>query len=167
MKNSVIKLLSLTKKFSEFFLGLVLLVMVFIVFSNVLSRYFLNISISWSEEISRFMLVWLVFLGAALAYEKDEHLSLDILMRYLPKKAALFVKVIADFLVLFSIGLITKGGYSLTVNSWDWLSPATMTPYAYVYIVVPICSVALLLQTIYKLICHIKQIISKEEMSCY
>ena len=63
------------------FLVLVLLgLMVVIVFANVVTRYYLHFSLAWSEEVTRFMLVWLVFLGSFLAYINDEHLGLDILV---------------------------------------------------------------------------------------
>lgn len=134
--------------------------MVGVVFFNVIGRYFLNAAIAWSEEISRFMLIWLVFLGAILAYINDEHLGLDILVRALPKRAANVVSVIADLLILYAIGIVVKGGYSITMESWDWTSPAAAIPYAYVYIIVPLCGAVLFLQTVLKMINHLRALIS-------
>ncbi|GEA15707.1 putative TRAP transporter small permease protein [Moorella sp. E308F] len=136
--------------------------MVIVVFFNVIGRYFLNAAIAWSEEVSRFMLIWLVFLGAILAYINDEHLGLDIVVKSIPKKAAKVIAVIADLLVLYAITIILKGGYSITMESWDWTSPAAAIPYAYVYLIVPISGAILFLQTILKIIYHIKALFMRE-----
>jgi TRAP-type transport system small permease protein len=48
--------------------GILITGMVLIVFSNVIGRYFLNSALAWSEEISRFMMIWLVWFGAVLAF---------------------------------------------------------------------------------------------------
>ncbi len=70
------------------FIGLLPGLMVIIVFSNVVARYFLNSSLAWSEEISRFMLIWLAFLGSYLAFVRNEHLGLDLLV-FLPPNPAI------------------------------------------------------------------------------
>lgn len=173
-QGTIEKIYGVCEKILRYITGVLLAGMVVVVFSNVISRYFLNAAIAWSEEISRFMLIWLVFLGANLAYINDEHLGLDILVKAVPKKIAKIIFVLADILVLYAIYLITKGGYSLMMESWDWKSPATATTYAYVYLIVPVSGVILFLQTIFKAVLHIKalftkeeqEMISKEEVSC-
>ncbi|MDF2533346.1 MAG: hypothetical protein K0Q65_2927 [Clostridia bacterium] len=159
------KLLTVCENFIKYLVGALLAAMVAIVFWNVVSRYFLGASIAWSEEISRFMLIWVVFLGAVLAYVKDEHLSLDILIKAVPKRIAHIMQVMADIGVLYAIYIIVMGGLNLTMTSWDWLSPAAAIPYAYVYLIIPIAGAAVLIMTIFKLIGHIKVLfgISKEE----
>lgn len=166
------KLLTICENFVKYLVGVLLAAMVAIVFWNVVSRYFLGASIAWSEEISRFMLIWIVFLGAGLAYVKDEHLALDILIKAVPKKVAQVMQVIADLGVLYAIYIIVVGGYNLTMQSWDWLTPAAAVPYAYVYLVIPMAGAAMLIMTSYKLIVHIKLLLGmnkeaeKEERQC-
>lgn len=166
------KLLTICENFIKYLVGILLAAMVAIVFWNVVSRYFLGSSIAWSEEISRFMLIWVVFLGAVLAYIKDEHLGLDILIKAVPKKVAHVMQVIADLGVLYAIYIVFVGGYNLTMQSWDWMSPAAAVPYAYVYLVIPIAGAAILIMTIYKLIGHIKVLLginnkkAEEETQC-
>jgi len=113
-------------------LAILLALMVIIVFSNVIGRYFLESSLAWSEEISRFLFIWLVFFGAVLAYINDEHLALDLLVKALPKKVSQVIAVIGNLLVIYALSLITIGGYKITMENWTWLSPAIEIPYAYV-----------------------------------
>jgi TRAP-type C4-dicarboxylate transport system permease small subunit len=137
--------------------------MVVIVFANVIARYYLSASLAWSEEIARFMLIWLVFIGAVLAYVNDEHLGLDIVVRLFPRRIRYGLAVAADFLVLVAVYLLIRGGAVLMRDSWEWGSPATDTPYGYVYTVVPACGILLFLQTIGKMVCHLQAMCRTEE----
>lgn len=129
-------------------------VMVLVVFSNVIGRYFLNSSLAWAEEISRFLLIWSVFLGAVLAYSKDEHLALDIVVQNFSPPMQRMIALFGDILVLFCLILIFNGGLTLTTEGLDWTAPASDIPYGYVYMIVPICSVIMMGQTLLKLYLH-------------
>jgi TRAP-type C4-dicarboxylate transport system permease small subunit len=126
-------------------LCLLMILMVVIVFANVVARYYLSASLAWSEEVARFMLIWLVFLGAVLAYVNDEHLGLDIVVQLFPRRIRYGLAVVADLLVMVAIYLLIHGGAMLMRDSWEWGSPATDTPYGYVYAVVPACGTLLFL----------------------
>lgn len=136
-------------------LCLLMILMVVIVFANVVARYYLSASLAWSEEVARFMLIWLVFLGAVLAYVNDEHLGLDIVVQLFPRRIRYGLAVVADLLVMVAIYLLIHGGAMLMRDSWEWGSPATDTPYGYVYAVVPACGTLLFLQAVGKLVGHI------------
>ena len=144
-------------------LCLLMSLLVVIVFANVIARYYLSASLAWSEEVARFMLIWLVFLGAVLAYVNDEHLGLDIVVRLFPRRIRYGLAVVADLLVMLAIYLLIHGGAVLMRDSWEWGSPATDTPYGYVYTVVPACGILLFLQTIGKMFGHIQAMFRTEE----
>ena len=133
------------------YLVLVLLsLMVIIVFANVVSRYYLHISLAWSEEIARFMLVWLVFLGSFLAYIHDEHLGLDILVKKFPPLLRKIVAIGANLLVIFALYAVMEGGYLMMMANFDWLSSAAEIPQGYVYLIIPVSCGLMILQTILK-----------------
>lgn len=158
--NALEKAYAQLQKVIKYIVAVLLACMVLIVFSNVVSRYFLKAALAWSEEVSRFMFIWLVFLSAVLTYVNDEHLNLDILVKSLPKKVGLLLSVISDILVSYALVLLTVGGQGLAQSSWAWLSPATSFSYGVVYLIVPICAGLMLLQTIFKLIVHVKKLLS-------
>jgi TRAP-type C4-dicarboxylate transport system permease small subunit len=137
--------------------------MVVIVFAKVIARYYLSASLAWLEEVARFMLIWLVFLGAVLAYVNDEHLGLDIVVRLFPRRIRYGLAVVADLLVMLAIYLLIHGGAVLMRDSWEWGSPATDTPYGYVYTVVPACGILLFLQAAGKMLGHIQAMFHTEE----
>lgn len=142
---------------------LLMSLMVVIVFANVIARYYLSASLAWSEEVARFMLIWLVFIGAVLAYVNDEHLGLDIIVQLFPRRIRYGLAVVADLLIMVAIYLIIHGGAVLMRDSWEWGSPATDTPYGYVYTVVPVCGILLFLQTIGKMVGHLQAMCRTEE----
>ncbi len=157
--NIIDKLYAWTVKATEVVCSTLLASMVIIVFANVVARYYLSASLAWSEELARFMLIWLVFLGAVLAYVHNEHLGLDILVTHVPRRAAQAITLLADILVLIALYLLAKGGYMMMVDSWSWEAPATEIPFGYIYIVVPIAGGIMFLQTILKMAGSIRAII--------
>jgi TRAP-type C4-dicarboxylate transport system permease small subunit len=158
--NIIDKVYVILQKIIKYLIAILLTGMVVLVFTNVISRYFLNFAIAWTEEVSRFMFIWLVFLGAVLAYVNDEHLRLDILERKFSEKSGQVVAVICDLIVMYAIYLITAGGLNLAVQSLNWLSPAVSFSYGIVYSVVPICGGLMFLQTLLKSYYHVKKIVS-------
>jgi len=129
---------------------ILLALMVIIVFANVVSRYYLQFSLAWSEEIARFMLVWLVFLGSFLAYIHDEHLGLDILVKRFPPTLRKVVATVTNLLVIFALYAVMEGGYLLMMANFDWLSASAEIPQGYIYAIVPIACGLMILQTILK-----------------
>lgn len=139
--------------------------MVVIVFSNVIARYFLNAALAWSDEVSRFMFIWLVFVGAVVAYMKNDHLGLDILIKYLPRKTSQIIVLIADLLVLFALAVLLKGGIDMTLDSFasGWVSSAVSLPYGYIYMVGPISAFFMILEGILKTLTDAKTAFAAEK----
>lgn len=127
-----------------------LVMMVVIVFSNVVSRYYLHASLAWSEEVARFMLVWLVFIGSFLAYIHDEHLGLDILVAKMPSTLRKIVGFGTNMMILFALYAVMEGGYLLMRDNFDWLSSAAEIPQGYVYFIVPFTCGLMMLQVVLK-----------------
>jgi TRAP-type transport system small permease protein len=79
--------------------------LVVIVLYSVFSRYVLNSSIAWAEEMSRFLMITMVCVGAVTAYFNNEHLGLDILVKFLPARLHRYVDLVRDlplFYIIFS-----------------------------------------------------------------
>lgn len=112
---------------------------------QVFFRYVLNHSLFWSEELARFLLVWLTFLGASAAYHRRAHPGIDTLSRLLParlKKAAVICVHLAS-LTLFAVMIIYGCQFSWFVRLQ--ISPALHLPKWIVYSMVPVSGSVLLL----------------------
>lgn len=148
--------LTRVQKGVEYFAAFLLLSMVAVVFANVFCRFVLNASIAWSEEVARFLFLWIVFLGSFFAFVTNEHLGLDLVVNAVSERTAKWIGIIRDLLVIFSIGIVTVGGYSITKDNWDWLSPAISLPYGYVNIIVPLTMAPMLIIAIIRFVRHIR-----------
>ena len=69
-----------------------------VVFTQFFTRYVLNNSASWTEEIARYLLVGAVFVGAGIGVAKNNHIQVDLLYRYLPTGAARVLSTAVDLM---------------------------------------------------------------------
>ena len=134
---------------------LCLALMVVLVFGNVVLRYAFNTGITVSEEVSRFLFVWLTFLGAIVAMREHAHLGVDIVVRALPavgKKACL---VASQVLMLYATWLFLQGSWQQTVINWNVMSPSAGMSMGLIYgvgVVFGVSTIAILLHDLYRLL---------------
>jgi TRAP-type C4-dicarboxylate transport system permease small subunit len=113
--------------------ALLLAIMVVLVFGNVVLRYAFNSGITVSEEMSRWLFVWLTFLGATVALKEHGHLGTDMLVARLPvwgKKACL---VIGQLLMLCVCWLLFSGSLAQARINWDVEAPVSGASVAIFY----------------------------------
>jgi TRAP-type C4-dicarboxylate transport system permease small subunit len=125
--------------------------LVVIVFCNVVGRYAFNYSLAWAEEASRFLLIWVTFLGSVLANENFEHMNLDILVQWLGGNRGRAIQLAAQIVILVVLAFLIRGGGIATIESISWKSPALEIPYGYVYAIVPFCCGVMFYQTVLRL----------------
>src|SRR5262245_12651980 len=99
--------------------------MVVLVFGNVVLRYAFNSGIATSEELSRWLLVWLTFLGAIVALREHAHLGVDALVRALPPRGRLLCFVASYALMLYADALLTIGSWKQAVITFGDTAPAS------------------------------------------
>ena len=102
-----------------------LAIMVVLVFGNVVLRYGFNSGIAISEELSRWLLVWLTFLGAIVAVREHTHLGVDTLVRMLPPTGKRVLFIVNYCLMLFADWLLLSGSWRQTLINIDDRAPAT------------------------------------------
>jgi TRAP-type C4-dicarboxylate transport system permease small subunit len=109
-----------------------------VVAAQVFSRYVLNHSLFWSEELARFLLIWLTFLGATAAYRRRVHPGIDLFTRHLPPVSARWLAAAIHLCsLLFFLLLIVYG----TRFAWFvrlQVTPALQVPKWIVFAVVPL-----------------------------
>src|SRR5829696_7249321 len=86
----------------------------FIVFLQFFTRYVLNDSLAWTEEIARYGLMWVTFIGGAVATRKRTHIAVELISNVMkpgPMRTALFVAV--DAITFLFLGLLAY--FSVTI----------------------------------------------------
>lgn len=124
----------------EVFLILLMALMVINVSWQVGSRYILNDPSSFTDELARYMLIWVGMLGAAYVAGKDEHLAIDIVLTKMnPTNRIKTQMLIHFFVMLFALAAMVIGGVNLVYITFilGQNSAALQIPLAYVYVVIP------------------------------
>jgi TRAP-type C4-dicarboxylate transport system permease small subunit len=130
-------------RLAEVMLVTMLSVMVIMVFGNVVLRYGFNSGLISSEELSRFLFIWITFLGAIVAMRENAHLGLDTLIRVLPHAGKKFCFGLSNALMLGCCVLMFYGTLKQHQINATTLSGVMQIPMSWVYGVGYITSVAM------------------------
>jgi len=132
--------------------GLLLLLgltMTGVVILQVFCRYVLNYSLFWSEELARFLLVWLTFLGATVAYHRNMHPSVDVVFRRLGRPARTrilrFVHGVVFVFALIMVWYGTSFCYFVRLQ----ITPALSLPKWVVFAIIPVSGCIFLLHALH------------------
>lgn len=118
----------------EYLTGSLFVAMIIITFLQVIFRYVFNNSLTWSEELARYLFVWATLLGAALAIKHQSHMAMDSLVAIFSLKVRKIVLVFSSILLItFSI-LITFSGYKLMLLAVKQKTTALEIPMPIIYV---------------------------------
>jgi TRAP-type C4-dicarboxylate transport system permease small subunit len=116
-------------------------IMVVNVIWQVFSRYVMGDPSSFTDELARYLMIWLGVLGAAYVSGKNQHVAIDILPQKLsPKKQIALKKFVYSVIILFSFFALFIGGLRLVYITYvlGQSSPGLQIPLAYIYVIIPI-----------------------------
>ena len=146
------------KKRIDQFLGYMLIFLMVIMTLDVLwgvfTRYALGSQADWTEELARFLLVWIGILGAAYAAGQRMHLSIDLLMPKLREKGKLRLFIFINcIIILFALTVMVIGGFRLMylTQILGQLSAALRIPMTLVYAVLPLSGLLVIYYKIHDL----------------
>lgn len=137
------------------FLVLLLVLMVLAVIWQVVSRYIANNPSSFTEELSRYLFIWIGILGAAYASGQQTHLAIDILPPKLNPPNRIKLRIFINVLIiLFSLTVLVIGGANLVYVNYllGQFSAALNIPLAAVYLVLPISGILVIYYKINEII---------------
>lgn len=132
--------------------AILLVLMSAVVFGNVVSRYFLDTTWGWYEEVSRFLLIWIVFLGAVIALIRGDHLGIDLVSALFPERIWRMIVLFTDLLVMVALVIMCKGAWDMAVDSLasGWVASSVPIPYGWVYMIGPVSAALMFVQMLIK-----------------
>ncbi len=145
----------------EISLALILAMLSVLVFLNVVLRYGFSTSILSTDEISRYLFVWLTFIGAILACAEKAHVSVDMLTKKLPRTPRLLLEIATQALMVFCCVLLLMGSYSLTVQNWSNAQPISGLPEGLLYAACLPASIGMGGILLWRLVLNIKALMQK------
>jgi len=144
-------------------IALVFSIMTLLIFAQVVCRYVLHNPLSWSEELARYLFIWLTFCGASVAFYENTHINVSYFVERirLPKlQAALFL--LADALCLWLLWIFVKDGFvvaSRVLSLGQVSSSMGFLPVGAVYLAVPIGSLFMGLNVLHHALERVRTIV--------
>ena len=107
---------------------------------QILFRFLLNFSLSWTEELSRYTFILLVYVGAALGFKRKRHVRVEIIDLYVSPKRLGYIKTFNEILIILFLGLVGYQGLGIvkTAYSLNQTSPALRIPMYLIYGIIPV-----------------------------
>lgn len=151
-------------KFEEVILAFSLAATVIIIFLQVVARKVFNTSLSWSEELARYIFIWQCWLGVSLAYRNNSHIRLDMLIEKLKGKNRNIAEIFIQLIMLFFNILLIKIGIEYMQNAMRLNSTGTVIqiPMSLVILSLPFSSFIVSLRILSSIKDEIIQIKNKE-----
>ena len=141
---------------------MILLLMVITVFLQIVTRYVFFYSLPWSEELSRYLFAWLIFIGASLGVGEESQIRIDIIDTLVKGG---FRKIVNLLQYVLSFGTVTVLIFStakILQIGMRQRSPAMHIPMTYIYLCIPVGLALVNLELFVKMLNIAKKILKKE-----
>ena len=119
----------------EFIIIPLIFAMSFIIFIQVIARYVFRNSLTWSEELARYLFVWLVYFSVSFTARRQKHIRIDAAINLYPKAMRPIIEIVSEVIVLaFSVFIAVTGVTVFQKIEWSGqMSPAIGLPMQFVY----------------------------------
>ncbi|MGF9714880.1 TRAP transporter small permease [Paenibacillus naphthalenovorans] len=153
----LIKFVDKLNKVMECLAGFALALMTAVVFVQVFVRFVLGelgiqASVPWTEELARYLMIWAIFIGAAVVARRVDSLAVEILIQVVPPSAGKILKLTAYLFVLVFYVCIFFVGLEMAQFGFSEKAPVLKVPMVYVYSAMSIGAALTILNTVTSLI---------------
>jgi len=138
----------LLDNFEDEVASLLMMAITVILILQICTRYFLGDPLSWTEEVSRHLFVWLVFFGTSGAIRDRSHIAVDLVNAHLPPRTRLVVMLGSNILVLFFLVNLLYWGARAVGRMWSLQTATLEIPFGLVYTVFPITATLMIIRTL-------------------
>ncbi|MCI9296047.1 MAG: TRAP transporter small permease [Lachnospiraceae bacterium] len=137
MKKAILKVID---NFELYICYVTLVVSLVVLFVQVVLRYVFDNATSWSEEVGRYCLIWLIFLGTSFAVKNEAHIRIDAALLIWPKKIRPIILEIGDGIwFLFNLLMVyVSTFYTKEIFSMGSIAPGLKIPIGYIYAAIPL-----------------------------
>lgn len=132
---------------------------------QVFCNYVLSNALSWTQEMSRILLVWLTFFGAALVTRRKLHIGLTMFVERTPRKIQNIVMVLGYITTIFFIVATITHGWRLSLFGTSQTLTYLNVSYFWCYVGIPVGATCILLQIIYLILNEGLSFFNKEEVA--
>ncbi len=156
------KLSDILDKIAEILIVVMLGAMVIITGAQIVCRLLFN-ALSWSEEATRYLLIWSTMFGAGCVYKHGGHISISVLQDALPEKARDILQIIIHVFCMILFAQIVFYGIQYFGKQGSQLSAAMRLPMRYVYTCIPVGSGLMFFHALDAVLGRVMHLFGKEE----
>jgi len=144
--------------FEGYVAAIMLMFMAAIVILQVFCRFVLKSSLPWSEEVARYLQIWVTFIAGAYGVRRGAHIGIEAFQLMLPKKAQKVLNIFILIVSIFMCAVIAKYGYDIVATQLQrgQLTPATRIPMGYMYAAIPVGMIFFIIRNVEELIAQIR-----------
>lgn len=155
------KIIDILNKIEEWFLIILMCAISVVVIMQVIWRK-AGASLSWSEELARYLMVWISFVGASYGFRFGVHIGVEAFKTWLPYRIERIIDLIADVVIVVLSAMMVKYGIDIIVNvhlKFGQVSPAMRMPMWIAYAAVPVGFTLIFFRNIGQSVTCVKDII--------
>lgn len=160
MTKRYINFIDLLNKLFGYALAGIMAIMTIVIFSQVVARYIIGSSLAWSEELSRFLMIYMILIGAALALRDKQLIAVEILPEILKGTLKRWLTIIVQLISIIFYVVLMIYGFKVAQSFGNQIAPGTGISMFFIYLSLPIGGVLLLMNS---LTCILEEFIGKEE----
>ena len=123
-------------------------ILVVVVVASVVFRYVLLAPLSWSEEVGRYLMIWVGFLAASIAIQQGMHVGIDFVVTWVRPEVAAWLRRVSRGLTALFLIIVTAYGFVLVINLWDQWSPVLQVRMTWPYLAIPVGCLLMLLELV-------------------
>ena len=160
MQNKGTKIINALNRVEEGILVVILGIMVILTFAQVVSRYVFNNSLTWTEELSRYLFVWMSWVGVSLAAKEGQHICIDaVVNKFTGKKMFVVINILAQVIMIGICGIIVKEGVVLVqkMGAIHSVSPVLDIPMGICYLSVVVGCGLLILRSVGSIVVWVRK----------
>ena len=154
------KLIDILCKIEEWITLSLLIVLIVVTSLGIISRYFFHSPIVWTEELARFVFIWMISFAVGYCVTKHDHVRVEMFVNMMPEKAHRVIDLILSVMTLAFFLYLIPYSFKFMIAQDRIRSTALHLPFSYVYSGVLIASVLIVIHLFYNFLVLLK---GKEE----
>ena len=140
------RLSGILRRCTEISIMVLMAFLVVVVVASVLFRYILLAPLSWSEEVGRYVMIWLGFLAASIGLRQGLHVGVDFVVQSVGPATAVWLRRMARAATAGFLLIVMGYGFFLVTNLWEQWSPVMGIRMTWPYLAIPVGSLLMLIQ---------------------
>ncbi len=148
------KIIKILDTVIDWFLVFILSAVIIVVMLQILFRFVIQKPLSWSEELSRYLFIWLVYIGGYVCTRSNSHLGLTFFVDSMPKKMGKIMSIISNGAVFIYQIIVISFGFQLVSRVMRQPSAVLRVPMGFIYLAIPLGMLLMFIREILNLIEH-------------